>query len=355
MKAWLFQDTRQKQKLRDKAPWSVGWFDPDGKKRSKRIGLKYAAEKYRRRIEGELAAGTYNSHHRKTWEQFWTEYQEKVLDAADWGHRKETKLAVKAFERIAKPKRLSGIKMQMIDDFRTKRAQEARKGHDTKVSPATVNKELRHLKLVLNRAVDWGYLPKLPKVRMLREPEKLKRYVSPEDFAVIYNACDTATQPMGFPFQSVDWWRGLLVFAYMTGWRIGEILALRREDVDMEAATAITRHSDNKGKRDDLVPVNAAVVDHLRKVPSFEPVVSPSADSLQAVPRHPGRRGDPGRLLRFSRSASRIRDTERVAAVRRRTAGDDATPVLRNDQAIHQYGKAAEPDSGESVRAGRAG
>ena len=27
MKAWLFQDNRQKAKLGDKCPWSVGWFD----------------------------------------------------------------------------------------------------------------------------------------------------------------------------------------------------------------------------------------------------------------------------------------------------------------------------------------
>ena len=224
MKAWLFRDTRQRQKHGDKAPWSVGWFDPDGKKRSKRVGLKSAAEKYRRRLEGELAAGTYNSSSRVTWGQFWDEYQGKVLDGADWGHRKETKLAVKSFERLVKPKRLTGIKSQMIDDYRTKRAQERRKGRDTTVSPATVNKEMRHLKLVLNHAVDWGYLQKLPKFRMLREPEKLKRYVPPDDFAAIYNACDTATAPVEFPFEPVDWWRGLLVFAYMTGWRIGEIL-----------------------------------------------------------------------------------------------------------------------------------
>ncbi len=37
MHAWLFQDTRQKQKLGDACPWSVGYYDPDGKKKSKRL------------------------------------------------------------------------------------------------------------------------------------------------------------------------------------------------------------------------------------------------------------------------------------------------------------------------------
>jgi hypothetical protein len=58
MKAWVFQDHRQKQKRGDKCPWSVGWIDPDGKRRSKRIGKKSAGETYARRIESQLAAGT---------------------------------------------------------------------------------------------------------------------------------------------------------------------------------------------------------------------------------------------------------------------------------------------------------
>ena len=33
-------------------------------------------------------------------------------------------------------------------------------------------------------------------------------------------------------------WRALLVTAYMTGWRIGSLLALRREDVDLETGFA---------------------------------------------------------------------------------------------------------------------
>ena len=56
MKAWLFQDNRQKTRLGDKCPWSVGWFDPDGKK-SKRIGCKSNAEKFARKIEGQARRG----------------------------------------------------------------------------------------------------------------------------------------------------------------------------------------------------------------------------------------------------------------------------------------------------------
>jgi integrase len=39
----------------------------------------------------------------------------------------------------------------------------------------------------------------------------------------------------------------------MTGWRIGDLLAVRRDDVDLEKATALSRAENNKGKRDDRV------------------------------------------------------------------------------------------------------
>jgi integrase len=59
----------------------------------------------------------------------------------------------------------------------------------------------------------------------------------------------------------------------MTGWRISEILALRRDDLDLKAGTAITRAEDNKGKRDEAVNLHPVVVEHLRKLAGFTPNV----------------------------------------------------------------------------------
>lgn len=106
MKAWLFQDHKQKQKLGDKCPWSVGWVDPDGKRRSKRIGSKSRAEKFCRRIEGQLAAGTYEGDCRRLWSEFRCEYDVKILKGMEPATRVQTKLALKQFERIVKPQRM---------------------------------------------------------------------------------------------------------------------------------------------------------------------------------------------------------------------------------------------------------
>ena len=273
MNAWLFQDTRQKKKHGDKAPWSVGWYDPDGNKKSKRIGSKSAAEKFRKKTEGQLAAGTYEGSARKSWAVFRAEWEEKIGEGMLPETRRCTLDALGHFERIVKPKNVAAVKSQSIDHFISKRRQERGRERGSIISPATVNKELRHLKTVFRVAVDWGYLTAPPKFRMIKEPQKLIRYITPEHFAAIYTACGVATRPANSNYSSGDWWRSLLTFLYMTGWRISEPLALKWDDVSLDNGTAITRAEDNKGKRDERVPLHPIVVEHLRTVVDFGQLV----------------------------------------------------------------------------------
>ena len=113
-------------------------------------------------------------------------------------------------------------------------------------------------------------MTKVPKIRMPKAPVKLPTYVTPEHFAEIYKACESARRPANMP---ADWWRALMIFGYMTGWRIGEVLALRRKDLDLENAMAITRAVDNKPGRDDQVPLHPIVVEHLRRIQGFGDLV----------------------------------------------------------------------------------
>ncbi len=144
-----------------------------------------------------------------------------------------------------------------------------------RVSPATVNKELRSLRAVVRKAVRWGYLAKAPEIEFLKEPGKLPVFVTPEHFTLIYQACDTARWPADEPFSAGEWWQGLCMAAYMTGWRVGSLLALRWEHVDLEIGTAVSLAADNKGKRDQKIPLHPVVIEHLKKLRSFSPLVFP--------------------------------------------------------------------------------
>lgn len=279
MKAWLFQDHRQKQRLGDRCPWSVGWVDPDGKRRSKRIGSKSRAEKFARKTEGQLAAGSYDNLSRATWADLEAEYASKVMAVMRPGSRESSKYALKHFRRIIKPVRMQGITSRTLAEYVAKRRAEPRHrrrkldpGEPVElISPATVNKELRGLRAVIRKAQRWGYLPKTRDFEypFLKEPQRLPTYVPPDHFVTLYDGCRHARLPNELPYAAADWWRGLLVMAYMTGWRIGSLLALRRADVNFDAGTALSRAEDNKGGRDQLVPLHPLVIEHLRKLACF--------------------------------------------------------------------------------------
>jgi integrase len=69
----------------------------------------------------------------------------------------------------------------------------------------------------------------------------------------------------------------------MTGWRISELLALRRSDVDLNQGTAITRAEDNKGGRDEQIKLHPVVVEHLRRLAAFDVVMFPWRRTRRAL------------------------------------------------------------------------
>lgn len=278
--AWIFQRPEQVEKRgAEAAPWYVGWYEPDGTRRKESCGSgfqgKKIAERKKRKLEAEMMTGTYQMKTTVLWADFRKEYEKKVSA----GLAPKTQAAIKAsldhFERIVKPIRFFAVTTEHVDDFIAARRQERGLKRGSTVSPASVNHDLRHIKAALGVAVEWGYLARLPKFRMIREPGKIPRYVTGDHFAAIYAACEGARMPEGLPYPASDWWRGILVLGYMTGWRISDMLSLRREDLDLDAGTAITRWRDNKGKRDELVRLHPVVLEHLYRVPGFSPVVFP--------------------------------------------------------------------------------
>jgi integrase len=281
-KAWIFQKSVQVGELGVKAPYYVGWYEPDGRRKAQSCGPgfhgKKNAERLCRKLEAELTEGTYQARgrSRKRWDDFRSEYRDRVLAGRSRPTRIKAELTLDHFERIIKPQRLASIKTQHVDEFIAERRKEPGQKKRSIVSPATVNCDLRHIKAALRVAHEWGYLPNVPKFRMEKEPGKLATYVTGDHFAAIYQACDTAKMPADVPnITAPDWWRALIVTGYMTGWRIGDMLAMRRDRLDLDAGTVVSLAEDNKGKRDELVRLHPVVIDHLRRLAGFTPTLFP--------------------------------------------------------------------------------
>lgn len=286
-KAWTYQLAKQvEQRGADKASWYVGWRDPAGVLRCKSCGPgkvgKSAAAKLADTIHSQLVTGKYQSNQRATWDQFFGRYKAHVDCRYDAPSREAALRSIRTFARIAKPKLLKSIDTATIDQFIGKRLKEAtgktvRDGQQRMVSPATVNRELRYVKSALRLAVDWGFSERVPRFRFLKPLQKLPTFVPPEHFSAMFKACDVATMPHDLPNVSpADWWRGLLLLLYMTGWRIGQTMKLRLEDIDFEEGTALNRANTNKGKRDQLIPLHPLVMQYLKPLAAtFNPLVFP--------------------------------------------------------------------------------
>jgi hypothetical protein len=218
MRAWLFQDSRQKEKLGDKCPWSVAWYDAAGKKRSKTVGTKSVAEKYRQQTIAKLSLGLTTTQERKRWDEFRKQFTEVILSAKSPSTATLYTDSINAFERIINPVYMDSIDTAAVDTFRAKRAKEAanapirrKAGSKTPakpkaaakkprtVSPATVNRDLRHIRAALRKAWRWGYLPQPPEVTMLREPQRDPYFIDDATFASLRHDDAAGRPPLPCP------------------------------------------------------------------------------------------------------------------------------------------------------------
>jgi len=104
--------------------------------------------------------GTYEQKTRVLWDDFVSEYTRRVLDGLEVRTKLASLISLSHFKRLANPVRVFAINTALVDDFIARRRGERGRKRDEAVSPATVNKDLRHVRAALNAAVEWGYLPR---------------------------------------------------------------------------------------------------------------------------------------------------------------------------------------------------
>ena len=126
------------------------------------------------------------------------------------------------------------------------------------VTPSTVNRELAILRHLLRLAEEWGYIAKVPKIRLGREPEGRLRFLAEDEIPRLLAACEAkaAKSPYLLPVVTV---------ALHTGMRKGEILGLTWERVDFARGVLQLEHTKSGRRRE--VPMNRAVDDALAGLP----------------------------------------------------------------------------------------
>jgi integrase len=240
----LVQPTRRGKKS---LTWVGQWRDERGKLKKKTTGsrdktvARMIVREWERRLAlDDQAVHDFDRYKRLPWMAVVEEYV--ALHTGRPATLDLYRRAGKQFDRVMKSPLLSRITTATIEKFSAARSKE--------VEETTVNKELRHVKAVLNWAHESGrrYIREVPEIDFLREDEFIPVLIPVVDYRKILGVLPSA----GLRVRSVAWWEIFIRLAWETGMRFGEILKLEWSKVNLDTRVLIAF---GKGRRERPVPL----------------------------------------------------------------------------------------------------
>lgn len=271
MKVRVFQPSRDVKRFgKRKAPWHIEWHDPaTSRKLSQRVGSRSDANEAADAKRTELVHRTFGLTTEKPWAEFVAEYEAQHIatELTSERSREEVRRVLNRFGKLMQPKYVSSVDETLLDQYVSKRRKARGRKPKSKIAAATIRKDIRIMLAALGKAKRWKYIREVPAKPIVRGVETDKRYVTEPHFDAMLTALDAEKCPVNWPvgidhgseWTARDWWIAFLVTAWVTGMRRGALLALRWTDVNLETGEAISRGSDNKGRKDVIVKIGAAV------------------------------------------------------------------------------------------------
>ena len=196
-RVWVFRryktvtdpQTGEKTRVLKSKSWFIGWYDPEGHRRCRSCGpSKKAAERQKREMEAHLVTGLYAPVQTIKWEDFRAEYETQVLSNKAAATQDAERGTMDVFTAISRPKKMAGINSHTIDRFVA--ARKAGKPYGRHVSVATINHDLRNLRVILRTARRWKYIEEAPEFTSLSEPRRTPRTIADTDFDGLLAAAD---------------------------------------------------------------------------------------------------------------------------------------------------------------------
>lgn len=154
---------------------------------------------------------------------------------------------------------LSDIKLERVEEYiAVRRGELSRRKKEP--SGATINRELALLRTMLNKAVDWDYIPANPvrwrRVTKLREDGR-ERYMTLDERARLLQAIDESPAHL----------RAFVVLAINTGMRSGEILGLKWANINLNDGIITLERTMRKSGKVLRTPINQAAREVLEALP----------------------------------------------------------------------------------------
>ena len=163
---------------------------------------------------------------------------EKYLEWANENHKSPSRdhSACKSLLSFFKDYKANNLNLFLVDKYKSYRKKSG-------VKPASVNRELTVLRRMYNLALKWNTLSDNPIIglQLLKEQTREYRVLKDWEFELLYQSASEHFKP-------------ILLFAYMTGCRKGEIQKLKWTDIDLKERNVAIR--DTKNFEDRIIPLN---------------------------------------------------------------------------------------------------
>jgi integrase len=234
--------------------WLVRWYSTNGRTRyGKVLKTRKEAKSFALEVQNRVNTGMADKPKKVTLRQFRIEHLRVMKGQVSYGTLQEHKRALEIFENfIGGSVELGKIRPADAEAFVADRFA------SKEVSVATVNKYLRCLRSIFNRAITpRGYLAQGQNPFAGIKPRKLtdnrKRYVEISEYKRLMDAAED------------PWWRTFIAVAYSSGLRRSEILHLTWKDIDFDNKQInVTAKKANdkiiawepKGRKNRVVPIS---------------------------------------------------------------------------------------------------
>lgn len=216
----------------------------------------------------------------------WEAFELYVQHSIDMAPRTKRNLRdrLRLWERLGMELRVARITSDTLDEFRRRALQRGYAPYTIETAVNGVYTLIRHCGPESIAPHGRGLIRDVPsRGRRLKIVLAPRPSPSLQDLSAVYRAADVAGYPRG-PIPPASWWRVFLVTAYNTALRLGDLLELGCDDLDLPES-CIRLYAAKTGKRQDL-PVNCVLRDHLqlangRPGERLLPLGSKSADHLR--------------------------------------------------------------------------
>jgi integrase len=233
----------------------------DGRRKRKAIGSRRDAENALTTIKADVLRGEFKFKRESKvhFEAFAQDYLDHVKTNKKKSWQRDDN-SLKFLKSYFGGMLLSKISPWDIEEYKRKRLEGeitiklepgARKRKEWKVKPATINRELACLKHMFTLAKRWKMADENPvkEVQFFQEQQIEMRILAQEEINRLLSCASPRLRP-------------ILIVALNTGMRKGEILHLRRSDVDFDNQFLLLRET--KSNRPRKVPMRGLVAETLR-------------------------------------------------------------------------------------------